>query len=310
MKKLIFIPVASMIVWSLFYFKSKSENQLSTRADSEIINPENHGDAFKRKSPTRAVVSETDPETYLDQKIDENPSTLLEQTVVLKESVTDLVHYEVEKDGLVTVDGDIVLGAGNDGGVVRGQTQTSEFNLWPSAKVPFFIQGDFEQPERVIKALAMFVDTPIQFVPYQGEEDVLVFQSTSMGCKSYLGKIGGKQPVWISPQCGVTEITHEIMHALGFIHEQNRSDRDIYIDIQWDNIIESKKINFELFPGSLMKVSGRAPFDFQSIMLYPPNMFSKNGHQTMNPVNKKNEISPSHGLSSGDLLRLANAYSN
>ena len=63
-------------------------------------------------------------------------------------------------------------------------------------------------------------------------------------CYSYIGRIGGPQTLSLDAGCFRCTDTgclagtpiHEFYHALGFYHEQSRTDRDDYVTINWSNI--------------------------------------------------------------------------
>ena len=61
-------------------------------------------------------------------------------------------------------------------------------------------------------------------------------------CWSDLGRLGnGKQLVSLGRQCySQGTAMHELLHTLGFYHEQSRADRDEYVDIHYDNIRDGK----------------------------------------------------------------------
>lgn len=96
--------------------------------------------------------------------------------------------------------------------------------------------------------------TCIRFVPRSSEHNYIYIYPDS-GCWSLVGRNGGRQSVsravaaydvgaascllQLSLGSGCIQkgiIIHELMHAVGFFHEQSRTDRDDYIDIQWANI--------------------------------------------------------------------------
>jgi hypothetical protein len=219
------------------------------------------------------------------------------------------VKYVID-EGLAVVQGDAVVGVPVDGdGATQGLVLMPSVTLWKSREIAIAIQPNVTRPERIRQALEYFSDTVIRFVPYSGQEDVLVFEEGTGICKSYVGWVGGKQPVWISPKCEATEVAHEIMHALGFVHEQNRSDRDQFVEIMPDNIEEQFSYNFDKLPEEATRYNSLGEFDYESIMIYPPDMFAKSGQVTMRSKSTA-QILPSLTLSPKDKERLQKAYGN
>ncbi|XP_057296178.1 blastula protease 10-like [Hydractinia symbiolongicarpus] len=69
-----------------------------------------------------------------------------------------------------------------------------------------------------------------------GDRSYMSFYKGS-GCWSYVGRSGGGQRISLGDGCQYKKTAiHEIMHALGFYHEQSRPDRDRYVTINLHNI--------------------------------------------------------------------------
>ncbi|XP_055347982.1 high choriolytic enzyme 1-like [Paramacrobiotus metropolitanus] len=95
-----------------------------------------------------------------------------------------------------------------------------------------------------------------------------------VSCSSYVGRQGGAQELSLGNDCfehGI--IIHELMHALGFGHEQSRTDRDSYVDINWSNIAEADRHNFDKYEANTITTSGTT-YDFGSVMHYGKNDFA------------------------------------
>ncbi|KAJ6224163.1 hypothetical protein RDWZM_002708 [Blomia tropicalis] len=132
-------------------------------------------------------------------------------------------------------------------------------------------------------------------------------------CNSHVGMIGGKQLLTLNGRClNKGDIMHEVMHALGFLHEHQRPDRDDYLLILCDNVQHGKLNNFDLIPSEYYENLDRRPFDYESIMIYGEYAFSKNGLPTMLPTTFTSNIltnpSEKSKLSSLDIKSLEQMY--
>lgn len=233
--------------------------------------------------------------------------------------VLDVADYEVdggqdldifdinEAAGLNLVEGDIVLDERQSRNSIIGQ----EYR-WPKT-IPYVLEDDLEINAKgvILKAFEQYrLKSCIDFKPWSGEENYIsVFKGS--GCFSSVGnRHVGKQRLSIGTNCDrIATIEHEFLHALGFWHEQSRSDRDDYVRIMWDRISEGKEHNFNTYNDTTSSSLG-VPYDYGSMMHYSKNAFRNGTEPTI--VTKIPAFSDVIGqrmeFSDSDLLKLNRLY--
>ncbi|XP_054882706.1 hatching enzyme 1.2-like isoform X1 [Poeciliopsis prolifica] len=186
---------------------------------------------------------------------------------------------------------------------------------WPKTGkyvyIPVYISSSYSTAERniIIKGLVSFhASTCIRFVwrTSSQQTDFLHFYSGS-GCWSYLGRQGGQQLVSLSRNGCMyhSTVQHEINHALGFHHEQVRSDRDSFVQVLTQNIIPGNEHNFEKVQTNNLGT----PYDFNSIMHYSKTAFSRNGQPTLlSKANPSLNFGRASSMSANDIARINRLY--
>ena len=216
-------------------------------------------------------------------------------------------HYE-HVDGVAVLQGDILveeLGHRHPrAAIVTGGIQT-----WTGGVMPYAIDPALPDPQRVLDAIdTINSQTTLTLVPHTGEADYVEFVPSG-GCSSFIGRVGGRQPINLAPGCLAPQTIHEILHAAGFYHEQSRTDRDLYVTVQLQNVEPGKEFNFDTF------VAGRGlnhgPYDYASIMHYGTHFFSVNGQPTLVPTQPLPPgvvLGGGSGLSAGDIAGVSALY--
>jgi len=183
-------------------------------------------------------------------------------------------------------------------------------SAWPGARVPYTFARGFAYQSVVKQAIAEYnAKTCIKFVPRTSSDRSYVEFMHGGGCYSMIGRVGGKQQISLGRGCNTKGVAiHEMMHALGFFHEQSRRDRDGYIRIEWSNIPGRVRYNFEKYRHGQADTLNE-PYDKASVMHYGNYAFSTNGRKTIVSVSNPNEVlGQRRGLSKIDIRQLKKMY--
>jgi hypothetical protein len=155
--------------------------------------------------------------------------------------------------------------------------KTTINNHWYWGDVYYTIDADFTTAEitAINNAIAHWQNnTGLNFIESASASNRIFFNKGDNGSgffSDYIGKKGGQQV--ISLQAGLTTgvVIHEIGHAIGFYHEQCRTDRGNFIIFNSDNIVPglpSQHYQYATWQEIGDNGAQIGDFDFESVMLY------------------------------------------
>lgn len=173
---------------------------------------------------------------------------------------------------------------------------------WTNNTIVYIIADGFSQ--RVLTEIQASMDewtskTSIKFKKRTNESNYITIRPNGQACNcgsANLGMNGSRGGVNLGSGSRRGVIIHEFGHTLGYMHEQNRSDRDQFVDIFPENIQDGAISQFRKSTNSI----NPGAFDPNSTMIYSSFTFSKNGQPVM-LLKNGNRIPFRNGLSAGDI---------
>ncbi|UJR20064.1 hypothetical protein I4U23_023197 [Adineta vaga] len=197
---------------------------------------------------------------------------------------------------------------------------------WPNGIIPYDMSAitdpkDQKKITDAMNTLMYAVGTPttnpqqrtacIFFRPRQAADTKFIKIQYGNGCSAHVGHIPNFQSTVTLQKNGCFysgTIQHELMHVIGFYHEQSRPDRDDFLQINLQNVRSDMTHNFNKYAwGSTVYNQGSA-YDYASIMHYETTAFSMNGKPTMVPRRAGAVIGKSENLSPTDIAEVRHFY--
>lgn len=190
---------------------------------------------------------------------------------------------------------------------------------WPNGVVPYAFDGGISGTQQSLfrKAMAEIeAISDVDFVPRTSQANYLYIQHNGQDnvSSSALGMIGGVQAINVGANHWTIKyiLVHELFHTMGFLHEQQRPDRDLFVTILTGNISQTAcgggpcNHNFTKDTGATTV----GPYDYLSMMHYGQNAFSDGTGPTIQCVNTafQNQIGNRSYMTLLDAAGMAQRY--
>lgn len=165
----------------------------------------------------------------------------------------DILLYGPEGSGMRSHSG-VPDGLTSDPRPQRGGVTTELGKRWIDRQILWQYDPDpmWMPPEggvvrtRFEQAIADFMaEVDVTFVEYDpvihgaNPNRISVRTKVGAGCSSFVGRQSWRpQALTLGPECGKGAVLHELSHAIGLHHEQDRADRDLHVTVNKANAVE------------------------------------------------------------------------